>query len=184
MWFAEAKKIYIMPIGRVSGPVISEIEEEINRTFKKRVEILEQVSLPLDAYNRGRQQCWSTKILEKLGKMEFDGMVLGVIDVDLYVPGLNFVFGEADPVSGNAIISITRLKQEFYGERQDHSLFLRRVVKEAVHEIGHLYGLSHCPDSRCVMYFSNSIRDTDEKKAEFCKVCWREVNTSCRNKNP
>lgn len=173
MWFAEAKKIYIMPIGRVSGPIISEIEEEINRTFKKRVEILEQASLPLDAYDRNRQQCCSTKILEKIGEMESDGMVLGVIDVDLYVPGLNFVFGEADPVNGIAIISITRLKQEFYGEGRDHNLFLRRVVKEAVHEIGHLYGLSHCPDSSCVMYFSNSIKDTDEKGAEFCEVCRR-----------
>jgi archaemetzincin len=100
---------------------------------------------------------------------------LGVIDLDLYVPGLNFVFGEADPGSGVCVISLTRLRQEFYGRAPDEELFLKRAVKEAVHELGHLYGLPHCTDRRCVMYFSNSLPDTDKKTRRFCERCKKAV---------
>ena len=91
--------------------------------------------------------------------------------MDLTVPGLNFVFGLADPASRGAVISLARLYPEFYGQPRDPGLFKARALKEAVHELGHLLGLGHCPDPACVMAFSNSLSDTDRKGPEFCARC-------------
>ena len=97
--------------------------------------------------------------------------MLGLVDLDLFVPELNFVFGLADPAGGRALVALPRLRESFYGGREDEALFLARTVKEAVHELGHTYGLEHCHDRTCVMAFSNSLMDTDHKRAEFCERC-------------
>jgi archaemetzincin len=94
-----------------------------------------------------------------------------LVDHDLYVPGLNFVFGEASQKV--AVISFTRLRQEFYHLPEDRGLFHRRALTEAVHELGHTYGLQHCKNPHCVMFFSNTLMDTDRKGPEFCTECKR-----------
>lgn len=70
-----------------------------------------------------------------------------------------------------ALISVTRLNPEFYGEKPDRAKYYRRILTEAVHELGHAFGLPHCTIPTCVMYFSNSIDDTDRKGYNFCKRC-------------
>jgi len=104
--------------------------------------------------------------------------ILGIVDHDLYVPELNFVFGEASPRVAD--ISLTRLRQDFYNLSQDQSLFYKRALTEAVHELGHTYGLGHCEDPRCVMFFSNSLIDTDRKGSEFCPKCKTLKSTTSR----
>jgi archaemetzincin len=99
---------------------------------------------------------------------------LGIIDLDLYVPKLNFVFGEASPRA--AIISLTRLRNEFYHLPKDETLFRKRVLTEAVHELGHTYGLEHCANPHCVMFSSNSLTDTDMKGPTFCQRCNPKVS--------
>lgn len=168
-------KIYILPMGAVPQGVLERLTERLTETFKRDIIVMEEVPLPLHCSERGGGQWNSTKILEGLAAMGLRDKTIGVIDLDLYVPGLNFVFGEADPGSGVCVISLTRLRQEFYGRAPDEGLFLRRAVKEAVHELGHLYGLPHCPDRRCVMYFSNSLPDTDTKTRRFCEDCKKAV---------
>jgi archaemetzincin len=92
---------------------------------------------------------------------------LGVTSFDLYVPGMNFVFGEARCPGNVAVISTARLKPKARNSR----LFKERVVKEATHEVGHMLGLRHCDDVFCVMHFSERIDDTDEKHWAFCESC-------------
>ena len=123
------------------------------------------------AYNLKRKQYLSSKLLAFLKITEQDERVVGIADIDLYVPRLNFVFGEADIVSGTAIVSLYRLRQEYYGLAPDEALFLERATKEIVHELGHTFGLGHCPNNKCVMHFSNSLADTDLKEASFCSKC-------------
>ena len=94
--------------------------------------------------------------------------VLGLVDMDIFAHELNFVFGEADVAGGKALISLKRLRQEFYGLPKNENLFRERALKEAVHELGHTYGLRHCPNPACVMHFSNSLHDTDLKGWDFC----------------
>ena len=164
MWYAEAKKIYILPMGKISGPVTEAVSVALAGTFGKETVVRDEIPLPIYAYDRFRQQCNSTRILEEFSTLDLDGMVLGIVDVDLYVPGLDFVFGEADAENGLAVVSITRLKED----APDGGVFLSRVIKEAVHETGHLYGLRHCPDEKCVMFYSNCLEDTDRKSDKLC----------------
>ena len=91
------------------------------------------------------------------------------------VPGLNFVFGEADTLNGVALISLRRLREGFYGLPEDEGLLVERAIKEAVHELGHTYGLPHCGDPSCVMRFSNSLKDTDRKGRAFCPACRKRL---------
>ncbi|HKI10342.1 MAG TPA: archaemetzincin family Zn-dependent metalloprotease [Nitrososphaeraceae archaeon] len=97
--------------------------------------------------------------------------LLVLCNFDAYSNGLNFVFGQAHMNGKVAAVYLARLRQEFYGLEKNQNLFLQRVLKEAVHETGHAFGLGHCPVSRCVMHFSNSISDTDAKAKDFCQDC-------------
>ncbi len=166
-------KIAIVPFGQVDQKVLEHLMEALRGTFGKECEVLPSEPVPTGAFNPYRNQYLSDSFLEELGKLESKGAIkiLGVTEVDLYTRGLNFVFGQARLGGREAVISLARLRQSFYGLPEDKRLLLERALKEAVHELGHTWGLSHCPDPLCVMHFSNSLQDTDIKKAEFCSRC-------------
>jgi archaemetzincin len=96
---------------------------------------------------------------------------MGVTTVDLFVPILKFVFGLAQIDGPCSIISTHRLRPEFHDSTPDRDLFLARIEKTALHELGHGLGLTHCRDRRCAMYSSTRIQDTDFKRADFCPTC-------------
>ncbi|HEB75355.1 MAG TPA: hypothetical protein ENJ04_03290 [Nitrospirae bacterium] len=175
MWFQEANRIFILPAGKIQWWLLNELREYMQVVFGKETVIADEMPPPAGVINRERGQIHSTGLIEEIARRGYPGMVLGVIDFDLFVPGLNFVFGEADPAEGVAVVSITRLKEEFYGRETGQDLLLQRTLKEATHEMGHLYSLKHCPDPGCVMHFSNSIAETDRKSKEFCPACTRTL---------
>lgn len=164
-------KITLKPLGNIADEIMEELKDRVGGIFHCPVEIKAGFSDLAQAYDPQRKQYFSSKLLASLKKSEGDERVVGIADVDLYVPRLNFVFGEADMVSGAAIISLCRLRQEYYGLAPDEALFLKRATKEIVHEVGHTFGLGHCPNNKCVMHFSNSLADTDLKEALFCNKC-------------
>jgi len=94
--------------------------------------------------------------------------VLGVADLDLFAPGLNFIFGQAQVNGLATVMALPRLRPAFYGEAPDWDRFVQRSRKEAVHELGHTYGLAHCPIPTCVMHFLNTLAVTDRKSDRFC----------------
>lgn len=168
------ERVLVVPIGEVNEEILQQVARALGEELNVHTEVTTHpLGIPAEIYNERRKQYLSTPLLSLLhttyGK-EAD-RVLGVIDRDLYVPSLNFVFGEADLSARVAVISLTRLRQEFYGLRPNPELFQRRALTEAVHEIGHTYGLRHCSDSHCVMFFSNSLADTDRKGYRFCSRC-------------
>jgi len=136
-----------------------------------RVRNLDSLEASAMAFDSFRNQYHSTRLLvelEESPRADQVDRVLGVVAFDLYVPGMNFVFGEARCPGRVAVISTYRLKSD---DADDPDLFESRIVKEAVHEIGHMLGLKHCSNSSCVMYFSERIADTDRKKDTFCSEC-------------
>jgi archaemetzincin len=103
-------------------------------------------------------------------------IILGICNFDAYSSGLNFVFGQASLTGSVAVIYLPRLRQEFYSLGADTSIFIERVLKEATHEVGHAFGLDHCPKRSCVMHFSNSLVDTDRKAKDFCNICRNKLH--------
>jgi len=166
-------KIVIVGVGEVDGRILEGLQKSVGKILEKEVSLGQSLKFPDYAYNGRRKQFFSSAILLKLKEVErgIGDRVLGVVDLDLYVPSLNFVFGEADFENRMAIITLWRLRQEFYGLPEDIDRFEERVLKEAVHELGHTYGLGHCSNPLCVMHFSNSLLDTDIKKVSFCPQC-------------
>ena len=164
-------KITLESLGTVAGQTMEELRGRVGGVFHCPTEIKPGFSDLAWAYNPERKQYLSSELLGSLQKSAEDERLVGITEVDLYVPRLNFVFGEADVLSGTAIVSLYRLKQEYYGLASDEALFLERATKEVVHELGHTFGLGHCPNSKCVMHFSNSLADTDFKGANFCSRC-------------
>jgi archaemetzincin len=168
--------IVLVIIGKVDPKVIGVLKNDLTKVFGKEVLVAKGMPEAGYALNGKRNQYLSTAILNRLMEQKeyiVHEKVLGIIDHDLYVPELNFVFGEASRKA--AVISLTRLRQEFYRLPEDQNLFHRRSLTEAVHELGHTYGLGHCKNSQCVMFFSNSLIDTDRKCPDFCPTCKNEL---------
>jgi archaemetzincin len=137
------------------------------------------------SFNEQRNQLNSDKLLSWLATtimnniISYDArktIILGICNFDAYSSGLNFVFGQASLTGGVAVIYLPRLRQKFYGLSADTSIFIERVLKEATHEVGHAFGLDHCPKQSCVMHFSNSLVDTDRKAKDFCNICRNKLH--------
>ena len=180
-------RVSIVPIGefdlKLARLIGRGIEEIILETDCRVIE--NPLELPAEYYNLARRQYNSTLLLHKLEletlKYTSD-RVLGVTEADIYVPGMNFVFGEAKLWGRCCLISIFRLKPEFYGSSPDQSILLERCVKESIHELGHTLGLQHCSVESCVMHFSVSIHWVDRKEAEFCADCKAKIEKAIRGK--
>ncbi len=167
--------ITLVPIGGVNKSSLETLGKSLTEAFGQRTWVGDGIELPWESWDQRRGQYLATMLLAELPAPGLGSRVLGVVDVDIFAPGLNFVFGEADITGKRALISLQRLRQEFYGLPKNENLFRERALKEAVHELGHTYGLKHCPNPACVMHFSNSLRDTDFKGWDFCSICQRKV---------
>jgi archaemetzincin len=164
--------VRLVSVGSLPPALLGFLEEGVARELGAAVRMGGNLPLPASC-SEGLSQYPGAPFLAALAaarppEAEF---ILGITGVDLTAPGLNFVFGLADPGGRAAVISLARLYPEFYGQPRDPRRFKARAITEAVHELGHLLGLGHCPDPACVMAFSNSLADTDRKGPGFCQLC-------------
>jgi archaemetzincin len=154
--------------------ILNPLTSHLASTFEASITIITdppELESSRASFNEQRNQLNSDKLLRWLATTIMNNtksydptkIILGVCNFDAYSSGLNFVFGQASLTGGVAAIYLPRLKQEFYGIAADISIFIERVLKEATHEVGHTFGLVHCPKQSCVMHFSNSIVETDRK---------------------
>lgn len=174
---AASWQIKLVPCGRVPQGVLSFLEQGLRREFGAEVMRHGKMMVPEAAYARARRQYLADAFIDQAPAQDFNAqtLVLVVTEADLYVPGLNFVFGLADTRRRRAVIALARLNPEFYGHQSNSALLNERALKEAVHELGHLLGLGHCPNPFCIMFFSNTLADTDRKGPGFCPICRQQV---------
>lgn len=166
-------QIQLLPFGSVPAELLGELRDGLRCEFLVRCEVLPAELEPRFAFNITRQQYLSTEILARMVKRgtPTTARLLGVTLVDLYIPILTFVFGEAQLHGSCALVSAHRLRQEFYGLPSNPVLFRERLLKEAVHELGHTLTLSHCEDFECVMAPSHGVEWIDLKTSSFCSGC-------------
>lgn len=168
-------EIHIVPIGLLEDDLLQDLANIIAHSFGITTEVSSTFLDPSFAFDSSRNQYNSTAILKKLiedlpsNALKF----LGVTDVDLYIPILTFVYGEAQLDGPTAVVSKYRLRNEFYGLPNNKNLLQQRLEKEAVHELGHTFGLIHCVDYGCVMHSSTYVEEIDLKPSTFCLTCNR-----------
>jgi len=164
------KYIYIQPICEVGEELLGYLVSRLEGIFGYPCRIAVPIRIPEISYSADRDQYNAEVLVEKIMEEIQNDVekLLGVVEVDLFVPGLNFVFGLA--VGNTAVISLARLRSE-----KNEYVFRERALKEAIHELSHTFGFQHCPDIKCVMHFSNCLEDTDIKGPDFCRVCSAKV---------
>lgn len=176
------KPIHILPVGPgVSIGLLDALAAALARIF--RVSCHVQAGTQVDAgfaLDTRRNQYHATSILRHIRHLEADDevRVIGVTQLDLFVPILTFVFGEAELGGRCAVVSLQRLDERFYGLPRREPLLRERLIKEAVHELGHTFGLRHCEDWRCVMTSSHAVDRLDVKSPDFCRECRRLVRNT------
>lgn len=160
------KNVSFVLLDEVDWRILTEVARNVARTVGVGVTL--RSNLQCEAgFDRARKQWRADAMLEGcvVSYAPSNGYAVGLTTKDLYAPSLNFVFGLAERESGAAIVSLSRLTEA------NEEAVVARIAKEIVHEVGHLEGLAHCSNDRCVMWFSNSLPETDRKSMEFCSEC-------------
>jgi len=167
------KMLDLLPVGDVDSRLLHTLASALADSFRVPCRILDKRLDPQFAFHPERGQHHSSELLQGMKRYADDGAwrVLGITSVDLYIPILTFVFGEAQMGGPCSIVSFHRLRQQFYGLPPDPGVLVERLVKEAVHEVGHTFDLTHCDDYSCAMAASHAVEWIDLKETNLCTSC-------------
>jgi archaemetzincin len=169
--------ITLVSFGYFEKEILERTAEAVSEEYHCQVNI-ENGHLDLsEFYDSARRQYNGNLLLKQVNSMSFpeSGKTLGIFNVDLFVPILTFIFGQAFLGGQTGIASLYRLSNERYGMTPDKELLLNRFKKEVIHELGHTLGLIHCPNPICVMRSSTYVEDIDQKSQHLCTNCRSEL---------
>jgi len=165
--------LYLVTIGSVPEGALAWVENAAAEWFPFPLRRLGPLAISEAAYDKRRGQYQSVEIMKMLAQRvpSNSSRILGVTNVDLAIPMLSFLFGQAQLDGPVAVVSLCRLHQEFYGLPGDARLLRERTVKEVLHELGHTFGLAHCADPKCAMSLATHIEAVDAKEEQYCVRC-------------
>jgi len=163
----------VLPVGAVPAQVLEWVDGIVAEWFPMPSQRLAAVPIPEAAYDAKRGQYQSAEIMRTIAEhVPKDACrVLGITEADLAIPTLTFLFGQAQLDGTVAVVSLARLRQEFYGLPADDTLLRERIDKEVLHELGHTFGLTHCHDPKCAMSLSTHVGLVDSKDESYCMNC-------------
>lgn len=165
--------VYVAAVGSVESEVLAAVESGAGGRFGFEVRRLGPLPAPPEAWDARRRQWSGSRMLRELDacRPPAAGRLLAVTELDLFIPMLTFVYGQAQLGGALALVSLARLRQEFYGLPGDGELLRERALKEAMHELGHTFDLRHCAEAACVMSLATGIRQIDAKGGGYCAGC-------------
>lgn len=164
-------------MGEVDFMMVNRMAADLGPVFNRSIDILKGMKMPSEAHNVIRNQYYASVVLAKLERLKANSRekVLGICEEDLYLPDENSVISYADVIANTSIVSLFAIRQEFYGLPEDDKKIYPRLFKESVHQLGHLFDLNDCRNSKCVNYYSQVMLDIDNKTDKFCDICRRQL---------
>lgn len=173
------QKIALISFGYFEKDFLAELADAVRQEFGFSVLVREGHLDLSEFYDAGRRQYNGNKLLKDmdLQKLEGSTKTIGLFNVDLFIPIMTFIYGQAVLGGSTGIASLYRLYNERYGMPQDKTLLLERFKKEVIHELGHTFGLIHCFTPDCVMRSSTYVEDIDLKERHLCQTCRRSLNS-------
>jgi archaemetzincin len=174
----ETDKIILVSCGLFEKKLTGRVVRDVSDQFHYPVEMKECNMDISHFYNPGRRQYNANEILEAIRHRAPANAfrVIGMVRVDLYIPILTYIFGQATLNGRTGVVSLYRLRNEHYGLEPDEGLLAERFSKVIIHELGHTFGLIHCRNPVCVMRSSTYVEDLDQKENNFCHRCRAELN--------
>lgn len=178
-WYPETeamnaiKTIKLLPVGRCDDDLAYRLRAGIKRRLDIDCELGDFIPRPLDAFDDARLQYEATKVLARVEQEQENGSdaILAIIDNDIYIEPFNFAFGHTGLRNHVGLLSLTRLKPEFWGDEPDRERFYHRALAEALYQLGRILGLSSCETDSCAMCAANGIADVDKKDIDYCPEC-------------
>jgi archaemetzincin len=169
--------LYLVAIGNLPERALDWVENAVAEWFPLPIRRLPALQIPDGAFDAKRGQYQSVELMKMLAQRapRDASRVLGVTNVDLAIPMLSFLFGQAQFDGPIALVSLCRLHQEFYGLPPEESLLRERTAKEVLHELGHTFGLVHCSESTCAMSLATHVELVDAKAERYCTRCGMQL---------
>ncbi|MFZ4399346.1 MAG: archaemetzincin family Zn-dependent metalloprotease [Bacteroidales bacterium] len=174
----DLNNITLITFGYFDNDFLNKIAENIHREFHISIQIKEAHIDISEFYNPARRQYDANKLLYLIEKdySSDEAKTIGLFNIDLFIPIFTYIFGQAFLSGKTGIASAFRLSNERYGIKPDKALYLERVSKEIIHELGHTFGLIHCSIPDCVMRSGTYVEDIDQKDISFCPKCKQELS--------
>lgn len=173
------KEILLLPIGKVMVDILNEIAVALRKSYGMHVRIGRAEEPDTQMYSDERRQFDAEKLIHMAKARKHDNLfaVLGIVDADVFFDEKSFVFSYHQSGTGLALLSLARLRQEFYQKTSDRELFLKRAVTEAFTQVGMAGGMPVCSQKKCVLSAGTSLWRLDEKRQQFCSSCSEKLQT-------
>ena len=169
--------IRLISLGAFDPQLLETMSSEVAHTFSMKT-TSKQLHVDLQPFfNSSRKQYDANQLLKYIDHEIKDDQskTLALVNVDLFIPILTYIFGQAYLGGNTAIASLYSLQNELYGLKKNEKLLKERLLKEIVHELGHSFGLIHCRTPGCVMQSSTYVEDIDQKEHHFCPQCKNKI---------
>jgi archaemetzincin len=171
------KNITLISFGYFGKDILEMTAEAVENEFHASVSLRDGHIDLSEFYDPARRQYNGNTLLKMVDALPFPDSLkkIGLFNVDLFIPILTFIFGQAFLNGHTAIASLYRFNNERYGMTGDNEFLRDRFKKEVIHELGHTFGLIHCHHPTCVMRSSTYVEDIDQKNQSFCMTCREEL---------
>lgn len=172
-------KIVVVPLGEVDFMLVNRLASNIGQVFNRSVDILKGMKVPDEAFNVIRNQHYASIILQKLERVKVNSkeQIVAVCEEDIYLPDEPYVLAHFDVVSGTAVISLNKIRQEFYGLPEDETKVYDRLFKLAVQQVAYMSEIPGCRNPVCINYYSVNMMDIDNRGSKLCDICRRQLGS-------